>query len=235
MDEEQKQLVAVEVPESMLNPDTKIPEMWEEEWTDYVIKHLTEDELYNGNPTADGLRRVSMQLLGTIVKNVTHTIESPTERNNYGATVEKVIEIRFREDGEIRVFSEVADVTKFNTDMPYSLHPSATASSKAEGRAFKKALALKRILTAEEVAGSPTIVENDPSAKASFVQKNLINHVCKQYNIDVDAFINMGSGKYDSIDVIPKNTALLMIKKLQEFQKDLDSIPEKIKIKEENE
>ena len=45
------------------------PAYGSEEWNDYVMSQFHSGELFDGNPTCAGLRRVVEELLGTIVSS----------------------------------------------------------------------------------------------------------------------------------------------------------------------
>ena len=62
--------------------DNDKPNMSSPEWSDYVLGHFEEDELWEGHPTASGLRRVTELLMGPITQNDITILVSPTENNN---------------------------------------------------------------------------------------------------------------------------------------------------------
>ena len=126
-----------------------------------------------------------------------------------------------------------------NTDDLFCAHPVATASTRAEGRALRKALKVK-CLAAEELAKKDiaSIVrqtvqkptdgewrENDPISNP---QINFIDAKCKQLDIDVVAFINSGENSYESIQDVSKETASKMLGLLNEYQTKNKSIPKEV-------
>lgn len=145
------------------------PKIGSEGWEEFVISHLNEKEfdVKNGKkyPKAAGLRRVAQLLLGPIVFSGPRQVFPPSAGNDI-ATVIYDIEIMWTHGMTIaewmpenelmnlkipvRRFSEAADCTDDNTPNPFCKHKTATASSRAEGRAFRKALQLN-ITTAEEM------------------------------------------------------------------------------------
>ena len=48
------------------------------EWNDYVLSLFTNEELVDGNPTVDGLRRVTELVLGKINKTHVDIVQCPT-------------------------------------------------------------------------------------------------------------------------------------------------------------
>ena len=142
--------------------------------------------------------------------------------------------------GSIRTFKEVADVWHGNTDDLFCAHPVATASTRAEGRALRKALKL-RCLAAEELAKkdivdivqqavkqSPTSGEYEANKSISSQQVQFIDNRCNQLDIDVVKFINIGENTYNDINEVTKDSAKKMIKVLNTYQNGSE-IPEKVK------
>lgn len=215
------------------------PKMTDEHWSEFVLKQFADDELMEGNPTIDGLRRVTKKLLGDIVESCGKVVVAPSPANDFSATCEHTIVIAwYRETKycETRKFTEVADVNCKNTDPEYARFASATASTRAEGRALRKALMLKRVIAAEE----STNVEVDGDLLGTEVinagQMNFINTICNRNNINVLKFINMGKDKYDSktIHKIPYSTAARMISVLTTYQQDQKKITDNIRGYESN-
>lgn len=113
----------------------------------------------------------------------------------------------------------------------------ATACTRAEGRALRKALKL-RVLAAEELAKKdivsivqqsvnqqPTDGEWNPNEKVSPQQVNFIDNKCSQLDIDVMKFVNSGSTNYTSISSVTKDTAKNMIVELNKYQNQTANIP----------
>lgn len=222
------------VAEEELIPDFNSPQ-----WHEYVMKQFAPDEIIEGNPTTEGLRRVVSLLLGDIIESSAKCICAPTKDNNYSATVEHKVVINWRDNdsyanGDVRTFTEIADVTDRNSsETVFRAYPTATASTRAEGRALRKALKLKHIIAAEE-AEQPSESEND-NKPISSNQVVMIKHLAKRNNIDEMKFINSGSLKYGSINEISYTTAHKMLAKLNEYLNDKSKIPSKILLKKENE
>ena len=136
------------------------------------------------------------------------------------ATVVYKVVIDWGNTGFLRTFSEVADVWHGNTDDLFCAHPVATASTRAEGRALRKALKI-RVIAAEELAkkdivgivkeavsaSSPTDGEYNLDDRISPQQVTFIDKKCGQLDINLASFINIGSGNYRSInDVLLQQT-----------------------------
>ena len=128
------------------------PSIFSDEWNEYVMAHFKSNELIDGNPICAGLRRVAELLLGDIIESGPEQVFPATDNNGPGrATVVFSVTFNWMNGGTVKTFKEVADVWHGNTDDLFCAHPGATASTRAEGRALRKALKL-RCLAAEELA-----------------------------------------------------------------------------------
>jgi len=215
--------------EKETDPDR--PQMTDPAWHDYVMGHFIDEELINGNPTVDGLRRVTQLLLGPIVKNVSHIVKAPSKEDMYRAATVTVMVTVTRLD--LRSFevtvSGSADVSRDNTDDPYHLHPTATAETKAEGRAYRKHLNLRKVLAAEEASDRMAEVAASeiwhPDAKITPELKEVFGLLAKNADVNLKAFINAGKMQYTNVDEIPFNTAKQMHKRLTEYANGSLEVP----------
>jgi hypothetical protein len=212
------------------------PAMTDDRWFSFVMKHFTDDELENGNPKAEGLRRVAELLLGPILESYPTPLQWPCPANEWAATVKFTIVFHwlYPEAGmppHERTFAEVADVTEKNTPAEFALHPSASASTKAEGRALRKALKLKHVVAAEEVApdGEEDNVDDSGTTMITSQQISFITSLCKRNKINLTKYINLGKAKYSNIADIEKATAVKMIKFLSDCQRDQTKIPKEVR------
>ena len=207
------------------------PSMFSDEWNDFVMAHFHRNELIDGNPICAGLRRVAEFLLGDIVESGPEQVFPAMDgaAPDRATVVFKVV-FNWMNSGEQRVYKEVADVWHGNTDDLFCAHPVATASTRAEGRALRKALKL-RCLAAEELAKkdivsivkeavkkSPTSGEYEVDQSISTQQVQFIDTKCKQLDIDIMSFINIGSGDYANIGQVTRDSAKKMIKFLNGYQ-----------------
>ena len=218
-----------------------VPEHGTREWNEYVMAHFKRNELIDGNPICAGLRRVAELLLGDIIESGPEQVFPASDSNGPGrATVVFSVTFNWMNTGSIRTFKEVADVWHGNTDDLFCAHPVATASTRAEGRALRKALKL-RCLAAEELAKkdivdivqqavkqSPTSGEYEANKSISSQQVQFIDNRCNQLDIDVVKFINIGENTYNDINEVTKDSAKKMIKVLNTYQNGSE-IPEKVK------
>ena len=227
--------------EMELNEDL-MPAYGSEEWHDFVMSKFHANELFDGNPVCAGLRRVAEELLGTIVVSRPSQVWPATDNDGPGrATVVFEVVIDWMNSGQLRTYSDVADVWHGNTDDLFCAHTVATASTRAEGRALRKALKVK-CLAAEELAkkdiasivrqsvqqNQSTDGEWKEDDSISNPQINFIDAKCRQLDINVMSFINMGESQYEAIEKVSKKTASKMLGVLNEYQTDAKSIPDDI-------
>jgi hypothetical protein len=206
----------------------KKPKKGDIAWSDFVMKQFQPDELKEGNPTVDGLRRVVESLLGIIIASESESIQVPKGDNRDTAVVKHSVVIRKHcssvNDFNL-VFDGIAEVNHRNTDDEFLIYPMAMAETRAEGRALRRALGLKKP-AAEELTKTPVldkdVNENDVIKD---VQIKMVNTLCKRLKIDVEKFINSGEQQYDDIKLIKYKTALEMLKRLNVYQQEPDKIP----------
>ena len=204
-------------------------------WNDYVLGHFADNEMFDGRPLCAGLRRVAELLLGKIVSSRPTQIYAPTSGDEIGrATV--VWEIVFQ-DGSL--FSDVADAWEGNTDDAFQVFVTATASTRAEGRALRKALRLKTV-AAEEMTSKDTAKiakdiskkkgldvstsEYDSSGTMTGPQANFIDSKAKQLDVDASKILKEVFNVV-KVSKATKKQASECIEKLNEYQQKKDSIP----------
>ena len=218
------------------------PSMFSDEWNDFVMAHFHRNELIDGNPICAGLRRVAEFLLGDIIESGPEQVFPAMDGSAPDrATVVFKVVFNWMNSGEQRVYKEVADVWHGNTDDLFCAHPVATASTRAEGRALRKALKL-RCLAAEELAKkdivsivresvkkTPTSGEYEADKTISSQQIQFIDNKCSTLDIDAFAFINMGNSSFANVGEVTKDSAKKMIKVLNNYQNDSGEIPDNIK------
>ena len=211
------------------------PHPTDPKWNDYVLEHFEDSEMFDGRPLCAGLRRVAELLLGRIISSKPTKIVAPTSGDEIGrATV--VWEVIF-EDGS--AFSDVADAWEGNTDDMFQVFVTATAATRAEGRALRKALRLKTV-AAEEMTSKDTAKiakdiskkkgldvstsEYDPSGTMTDRQANFIDGKSKQLNVDAQKILKEVVNVVD-ISKTTKKQASDAIEKLNEYQQKKDTIP----------
>lgn len=214
-----------------IDRQTPIPTFSEYGWHDYVMSHFEEDELVEGSPTVDGLRRVCELLIGKIVEISNTVLQFPSPENERRATVKSRIVI---ENDTLLIYEGAADVYPGNTDGIYARHPVALAETRAEGRALKRALRLRKVISAEEIGSG----QQEEAAEQSELnkpindnQKMFINMICdkSRLNLNIDKAIKVILPKVKNSTELKYGEAKELIMKLDEYQRKPESILEDIK------
>jgi hypothetical protein len=178
---------------------------------------------------------VAEMVLGTITFSGPTQV-FPVQRDDHHGRATVVFSVEF--SNGIR-YSEVADSWEGNTDDMFCAFAVAIASTRAEARALRKALKIKGV-AAEELTKKDTakIVreissnkassegEYDDQSRMSDAQYNFIDVKCKQLNIDGKKLFkefNVDSGKK-----ISKKVASDIIDRLNDCQRDKNSIPQEL-------
>jgi hypothetical protein len=211
--------------------ELEIPIYGSEEWENYVMSLFTEDELYiddkkNGYPTLNGMRRISLLVLGDIVKSAPTLVVSNPPVSCYC-----IYEIQF-DNGKI--FGAAADASTDNISGAYSVYPTAIAESRAEARAYRKALLLKTA-SAEEIKGNEkafntvlqSVKEYDSEGDISSQQISIIETKCKKLKINKNKFLESENVNLD-FKGAKRSDGINLSKKISEFQQK--GIPEELKL-----
>lgn len=233
-----------EVDSIAIPKDADAPYYGSKEWNNYVMSHFEDSELIDGNPNCGALRRVAELLLGEIIDSGPIREYAATDPNGPGrATVVFQVIFNWFNGGTLKTFREIADCWHGNTDDLFCAHPSSTASTRAEGRALRKALKVK-CLAAEELATkkdvaaivrqsvkieAPTTGEISTTDKISSAQINFLDVKCKQLDLNAMAFVNdfmkdsnrfpnVRQREYEDIKQLPKVVACKLLEDLNNIQ-----------------
>lgn len=198
------------------------------EWTDHVLGLLQDDEKIMGNPTTDGLRRIfEIALNCSVVESTSKVVQSPERANELRATVVHTIGYILNQDtaSHTRIVSGAADVYWGNCDKIYRNHPVAVAETRAEGRALRRALKLRKVVAAEELAKDiEDHPDHDTITKITNNQLNFIDVLSKRININVAKLLDNLAIKRENVYNISHEDAVNIIKSLTEYQQ-LNNIP----------
>jgi len=222
--------VSVEVTNKSVTPN-------DIEWTDYVLSLLSDDEKISGNPTTDGLRRIfEVALDCVVIDSLSEVVQSPSPDNEKRATV--IHRLSYVLNGPVspeqnlnyRSVSGAADVYWGNCDKIYRNHPVAVAETRAEGRALRRALKLRKVVAAEELAKD---IDDHPDAnsvnKISSNQINFIDLISKRLDINVNNMLESFGYTEKNVYNIEHSDAINIIKSLSSYQQDISTISENIK------
>ena len=236
--------------------ETRALEIGTKAWEDYVFSLLLSNEFEEKDgvkyPKAGGLRRLVQKLIGPIIKSGPVQV---TQIDNESATVVYELHVLHnnvnitqanqyvREDdllsGQLRIYSAAANVYRGNTPDVFAVHSVATAETRAEGRALKRALSLSTY-TAEEMNNDKdvsAIFENKVKATESKIKNSQITAIttlCGRLGIDVHKFTaNEFPDRLVFDDTLSHANAAKLMVTLNKYQsKDSTSlpIPEAIKL-----
>lgn len=210
-------------PQEIPGETLEAPSPFDEGWSDYILGQLRSNELSDGFPKVDGLRRLADLYRGPLIAIKSKVYESPSLNNNFTATV-KVTVITSSEsvDG-------CASASPQDLPAKYSKHPVAVAESMAEGRAYRKLLRLNNIISAEERTPSATeesVIELD--GLINMTQIKTIDNICAKADINVEKWLEIHNIKLSDFDKITKTTALSLCGELNNIRQS-GEVAEEIK------
>lgn len=203
-------------------------------WTDHVLELLSDDEKIKGNPTTDGLRRIfEIALNCTVINSTSEVTQSPDPDNAGRATVVHSLTYVLNSDKvpteiKTRTINGAADVFWGNCDKIFRNHPVAVAETRAEGRALRRALKLRKVVAAEELAEEVEDIDGSTVGKVSDNQINFMDVLCKRLDINPLTLAEHMSLD-NNIRSLTHREGVTIIRKLSGYQQDVDNIPEFIK------
>jgi hypothetical protein len=213
-----------------------------EKWSEWVVSQFADEELENGAPTCDGLRRVTENVLGPIEKVEIIKNDTPNVNNKgnatvvVGVTISRVLLEGHPRHGSYIYVEDLADANKLNTPEEIFKHPSATAGTRAESRVYRKMLRLRKVLTAEELASNESTLEEEwsPSTPITEQQITVIDMLCKRTNMNISDFINCGDSKYVCVEQVSEQSAQKMLQYLNRIQRKDAERPDDVGEYDEN-
>jgi hypothetical protein len=216
--------------------EKKIPTIADLDWTDYVLGLLSDDEKIAGNPTTDGLRRIFETVLNCrLISSTSSVVQSPSPENEKRATVihslSYCLNPAIQDLNGLNIVSVdgSADVYWGNCDKVYRNHPVAVAETRAEGRALRRALRLRKVVAAEELSKD---IEDHPDqdtvSKISNQQINFIDVLAQRLNINVIKLLEQNNMETKNIYSLTHESAVDIIRLLSKYQQNIDSIPQDI-------
>ena len=221
-----------------------------EDWAEFVMSQFQKGEVFDNDGlttvSCAGLRRVAQKLLGNIIVSEPSHVFPASGEGAGRATVAWRVVIDWMGSGQLRTFGDVAGVWYGNTDPMFADYPEATAATRAEGRALRKALGVKCV-SSEEVPRNRNQVKQikeqrmavkqgqenegnwDGEDMISEFQINFMKTKCKQLDMNVVAFMNSDenqdpNSKIKTPDKFTKNEAVEVLKRLNYLQQNREEI-----------
>jgi hypothetical protein len=218
-----------------VTPDNKHLTPNDIEWTDHVLSLLSDDEKIAGNPTTDGLRRIFETALNcTVIESTSSVVQTPDINNEKRATVVHtlgyILNSSSTDSGSLntKTVSGAADVYWGNCDKIFRNHPVAVAETRAEGRALRRALKLRKVVAAEEIAKDiEDHPDHDTVTKITNNQINFIDVLAKRLDVNVIKLIENLALNSSNIYNIGHEDAVNIVQKLTTYQQT-NSVPQEL-------
>jgi hypothetical protein len=197
-------------------------------WTQYVMGLFMDDELEGQNPRLEGLRRVAELLLGEVIEERSELVSAPTMENSERACSKASIVFA---DG--RVYEALADACPSNCTKDFAIYPVAMSDTRAKGRAYRAALRLKRVVSAEEI-GVDSGDKEDINKNIQTGQLTAIRLLSDRSNISIKKLLDdleiSCSLKDNVVDLksLKYSEALVVLNRLNSLRTE-NYIPEKLK------
>jgi len=195
------------------------------EWSEYVLDQMHDSELRDGNPTVDGLRRATEKVYGEILGSVSEIVNHDAARGN--CTIKHTLTIQKYITGAIITVDGCVDVKHNNIPYPFNQHLVATADTRAEGKALRRALKL-RVVTAEEMQNTS---EDDVLASQEEItdqQILAINQMCKRLDVNLVEAVKASAVNVKSIRKASNLQGRTLLSSLSEYQRSPKTIPENL-------
>lgn len=209
------------------------PSIHDIEWTDYVLSLLSDDEKIKGNPTTDGLRRIlEVALNCQLLSSTSQVVQSPDPNNEKRATVIHSLTYCLKDAGstspDLNIVSVdgSADVYWGNCDKIFRNHPVAVAETRAEGRALRRALRLRKVVAVEELSNE---IDDHPDGntvnKITNNQINFMDVISQRLNINMKKLLEQFNDNNSDVYSLPHAKAVDIIRLLSKYQSNPSDIP----------
>jgi len=220
-----EEMVEDECSEEENTPD--YPSPTSPEYVNFILDQLADHELWQGSPTTDGLRRVTEDVYGQILVSNSDPISSPTDRLGHATVKHSLVIDRYDGKGLIEI-SACVDVDGKDLPHPFNQHVVATACTRAEGKALRRALKI-RVQTAEELVNNQADEDDDTANDPLNDQQKLaINQLCKRNNIDAIKIIKSVASAAKKLSEVKNIDGRFIMNKIAEYQRNQSSIEESL-------
>lgn len=229
-----------------VEPTEVVPPINSADWTDFFLSKLTPDELWDGCPTIEGLRRFTADYVGVVTESFSDVKQAPTVQNGNHSCVTHHLTIECLSPFEapwlgnmaertIR-YSGVADVFAGNgsRDSFSWQYSSSTCETRAESRAYRKLLRLRKVVTKEELS-ELSAEESGLNGLANESQMRGLNVITKRLDINTAEFLRkcwektVNGADTKDLSKLPYETARKAAITLNPWQQDMSKIPPELK------
>jgi hypothetical protein len=201
------------------------------EWPDRCMEMFVEGETDDdGNPRVHGLRRVAEIVIGPIVDSHVQVAQTFSPEKELIASATFRIGFASRKLKRDVYFADAADVTPDNlTDPKFSIYATAVAATRAEGRALRKALKLKKCAAEEINRGGPRErPQHAPSDGTELIRPEQISGIqkyCRDMKLDVLKVINSGGSNYSDLSQMSRGNAAKLLKVMGDWWRGTEETP----------
>lgn len=204
--------------------DQESPNICDPEWTDWVLSQMEDYEKEGGNPKVDGLRRIANKYLG-FFSCETKVHQTPDNSNGGRATI--TVNLYFPDRG--LSYTGAADVYSGNTNKDFARHAVATAETRAEGRALKRALCLTKVISAEEVYDKNLSELSDGNAKAGDAMIKGFQMQAQKQGIDPFKLAVYNEIEIEDVKQLTRSQVQHLSAKVSMYHRGEEDVPEGIK------
>lgn len=190
-----------------------------------IMDMFEPDEMFEKYPTLPGLRRVASNIIGDIVSSTSEIHQVPSVENGYRATIKHRLVFNCR--NKQIIYDGCADAGKDNTGGVFSKVLVAMAETRAEARAYRRALNVKTPAFEEMDYENEN---NNQVELAASSQISVINIQCERLGININKFLAKHKGiDFEGLKNITAVEALELIQILKQYRNNEIEIPEEIK------
>lgn len=198
-------------------------------WTQYVMGLFMDDELEGENPRLEGLRRITELLIGEVTEERSELISSPTPENGDRACSKAILVFS---DG--RRIESLADACSNNCTKDFAMYPVAMSDTRSKARAYRTALRLKRIVSAEEIGISNNEEIENPNRLIQVGQLTAIRLLADRSGVSIHKLLTdleiscvVKDGAVD-LKMLKYSEALVILNRLNSMRQE-EFVPTKLK------
>lgn len=199
-----------------------VPAKTSPDWHNFVMSKFDRETEVDaeGNPGVDALRRVCELVLGPIIFARADVIKA-VEADNINSVCSYTLKVQT--PGQLLEITEVADCSPFNADPKYAIFATALAATRAEARALRKLLRLRKIVSQEEISDVPVEAAGFASGAINGQQMATIKSLAKQANVNIKKY---AKHKFkQELDNLLFSDGGKMIQELNKYRNYRESVP----------